>query len=149
LRESAYISAAICLIVLTMVISGIGSEAPGENAIVQEGQSPHLERVPLLQGIWTFSLAGAEVTMIMNQSGDSLFGQCKFEGSNPWNGVVSGSVSGKAVHIALAALRGEVLVSTALSGTLAEDTMDGSYIRSNSEGNAARGEFTASDYSPE
>lgn len=96
-----------------------------------------------VQGIWTVSLGGNEITMAVNQSGDSLFGQAKFEGAEPWNGAIAGSLSGRAVHIALAALQGKVLVSTQMSGTVQDDSIAGSYVRSNSDGVAAKGEFTA------
>ncbi len=102
-----------------------------------------------IQGIWTISLAGSEITMAVNQSGDSLFGQAKFEGTEPWNGVIAGSLSGRAVHIALAALQGNVLVSTQMNGTVLDDSMEGSYVRSSSDGNAAKGEFTAARISPD
>jgi hypothetical protein len=87
--------------------------------------------------------------MAVNQSGDSLFGQAKFEGTDPWNGVIAGSLSGKAVHIALAALQGKVLVSTLMNGTALDDSMVGSYVRSDSNGDAAKGEFTATKISPD
>lgn len=96
-----------------------------------------------IQGIWKVSLAGADITMAVNQSGDSLFGQCKFEGDTPWNGVVAGSVSGRAVNIAMAALQGKVLVSTDISGTVSDDSIKGSYIRSDSNGLAAKGDMNA------
>jgi hypothetical protein len=102
-----------------------------------------------LQGIWKLSLAGSEIIMAVNQSGDSLFGQAKFEGTDPWNGVIAGSLSGRAVHIALAALQGKVLVSTLMSGTALDDSIEGSYVRSDSDGNAAKGEFTAIKISPD
>jgi hypothetical protein len=108
-----------------------------------------------LQGIWRFNLAETEVTVAISQSGDTIYGYCKFEGDNPCNGVVSGSVSGKAVHIALVALQGKVLVSTAAEATFQEDSLTGSYVKADSEGNAALGELTAtkisadvSDYTP-
>jgi hypothetical protein len=104
-----------------------------------------------IQGIWRLSLAGSEIIMAVNQSGDSLFGQAKFEGegTDPWNGVIAGSLSGRAAHIALAALQGKVLVSTLMSGTVLDDSMEGSYVRSDSNGDAAKGEFTAVRISPD
>lgn len=108
-----------------------------------------------LQGIWRFNLAETEVTVAISQSENGIYGSCKFEGENPWNGVVSGSVSGNAVHIALAALQGKVLVSTAAEAALQDDALTGSYVKADSEGNAALGELTAvkisadvSDYTP-
>ncbi len=96
-----------------------------------------------IQGIWKVSLAGEDITMALNQSGDSLFGQCKFEGDTPWNGVVAGSVSGRIVNVAMAALQGKVLVSTDISGTISDDSITGSYVRSDSNGLAAKGDMNA------
>lgn len=119
----------------TAINATADAAAPSETAVSTE---------PLrLQGIWKISLAGSEITMAVNQSGDSIFGQAKLEGTEPWNGVIAGSLSGRAVHIAMAALQGNVLVSTQMSGTVLDDSMEGSYVRSNSDGNAAKGEFTA------
>jgi hypothetical protein len=118
------------------------ADAAAISEVVSAGESLSL------QGIWKVSLAGSEITLAVNQSGDSLFGQAKFEGEEPWNGVIAGSLSGRAVHIAMAALQGNVLVSTQLSGTALDDSIEGSYVRSNSDGNAAKGEFTASRISP-
>ncbi len=67
-----------------------------------------------VQGIWKISLAGVEITMALNQSGESLFGVAKFEGDLPWNGAVAGSLSGDEVHISLASMPGKVLTSTYL-----------------------------------
>lgn len=96
-----------------------------------------------IQGVWTVSLAGTDIVMAVNQSGDSLFGQCKFEGDTPWNGVISGSVSGRIVNIAMAALEGKVLACAEMSGTAAGDKILGSYVRYDSSGTAAKGELTA------
>lgn len=96
-----------------------------------------------IQGVWKVSLAGTDITMAVNQSGDSLFGQCKFEGDTPWNGVISGSVSGRIVNIAMAAMEGKVLACVSMSGTVADDEILGSYVRYDSSGTAAKGELTA------
>ncbi len=113
------------------------SALPAEAAPASEPASLH--------GIWKVSLGETDITMALNQSGDSLFGQAKFEGENPWNGVIAGSISGRAAHIALAAMQGKVLTSVEMMATdSAEgDSLQGSYVRSDSEGNAAKGELTA------
>lgn len=96
-----------------------------------------------IRGVWKVSLADTDITMAVNQSGDSLFGQCKFEGDTPWNGVISGSVSGRIVNIAMAALEGKVLACAEMSGTAEGDKILGSYVRYDSSGTAAKGELTA------
>ena len=102
-----------------------------------------------VQGIWKVSLAGTDITMALNQSGESIFGRAKFEGDNPWNGAVAGSLSGNSVHLSLAAMQGDVLSSVYLAGTIEGDSMTGSYVRSDSSGKAARGDLTATLISPD
>jgi hypothetical protein len=104
---------------------------------------------PSVQGIWKVSLAGVEITMALNQSGESLFGVAKFEGDLPWNGAVAGSLSGDEVHISLASMPVKVLTSTYLSGTVEGDSITGSYVRSDSSGSAARGQLTAIMINPD
>lgn len=96
-----------------------------------------------IQGIWQLSLEGTVITVALNQSGDTVFGQAKFEGADPWNGAVAGSVSGKIVHLAVAALEGEVLVSTYMACTAEGDSITGSYVRYDGSG-ATEGDLSAS-----
>jgi len=101
------------------------------------------------QGIWKISLSGTEITMALNQSGDAIFGLAKFEGDKPWNAVVAGSISGKQVHLAIGALQEDAVASMYLGGTLEGESMRGTYVRSDSSGNAAKAEFVASRISPD
>ncbi|MFB3764006.1 MAG: hypothetical protein ACE14P_02020 [Methanotrichaceae archaeon] len=123
------------------------TDSSGSNSTDSSGSASTDTGMPAspvsIQGIWRVSLAGTDITMAINQSGDSLFGQCKFEGDMPWNGVVAGTVSGRIVNIATAALQGKVLVSTDISGTISDDSMTGSYVRSDSSGLAAKGDINA------
>ena len=108
-----------------------------------------------MAGIWNVSLAGVGITIALNQSGDSIYGMCKFEGLKPWNGVIAGSVDGNAVNIAMAALQGDVLVSTLITGTISEYALQGSYVSYDSEGTQGNGQVTwimispdVTDYAP-
>jgi hypothetical protein len=101
------------------------------------------------QGIWKAFLGEKEIIMAVNQSAQSLFGQAKFEGDNPWNGAVAGSISVNAVSFSLAALEGEALASIYISATLEGETMKGFFIREDSTGKASRGDFTANIISPD
>jgi hypothetical protein len=87
--------------------------------------------------------------MVINQSGDSIFGNCKFEGDLPWNGVFAGSISGKAVNIAMAALQGKVLVSTEINGAVSSEVIHGSYASYDSDGKEVKGELSATKISPD
>ncbi|MFZ2471195.1 MAG: hypothetical protein WAW52_04550 [Methanothrix sp.] len=101
------------------------------------------------QGIWKASLGEKEIIMAVNQSDQSVFGLAKFEGDNPWNAALAGSLSANTVSFSLAALEGEVLASTYISATLEGDTMKGFFIRSDSNGKASRGDFAATLISPD
>lgn len=98
---------------------------------------------PNVQGIWKATIAEVEITMALNQSGDSIFGLAKSEGDDPWNGAVAGSLSQDEVILSLASMPGKRLTATYLRGTVKDDSMTGFYIRSDSSGKAAKGEFTA------
>jgi hypothetical protein len=102
-----------------------------------------------MAGIWNVSLAGMGTTIALSQSGDSIYGMCKFEGLKPWNGVIAGSVDGKAVNIAMAALQGDVLVSTLITGTISEYALQGSYVSYDSEGTQGNGQVTGIMISPD
>ncbi len=129
-------------------VPGIASASnASENASTAESSLP---AAPVsVQGIWKVSLAGMDITMALNQSGESIFGRAKFEGDHPWNGAVAGSLSGNSVHLSLAALQGDVLSSVYLGGTIEGDSLTGSYVRSDSSGKAARGDLTATLISPD
>jgi hypothetical protein len=102
-----------------------------------------------MAGIWNVSLAGVGITIALNQSGDSIYGMCKLEGLKPWNGVFAGSVDGEAVNIAMAALQGDVLVSTLITGTISEYALQGSYVSYDSEGTQGNGQVTGIMISPD
>jgi hypothetical protein len=102
-----------------------------------------------VQGIWSVSLAGTGITVALNQSGDSIYGRCKFEGAEPWNGVIAGSIFGNSVNIAIAAMHGKVLVSTDITGTISDDVLSGRYVSYDSDGNETNGEVTGTRISPD
>lgn len=139
----------LAFISLGITAQGIAADtnATANNATANISAPSEVASMPAapasVQGIWKVSLAGADITMALNQSGDSLFGQCKFEGDTPWNGVVAGSVSGRIVNVAMAALEGKVLVSTDINGTITDDSIKGDYVRSDSDGLAAKGDMSA------
>jgi len=102
-----------------------------------------------VQGMWRITLGDRDIVAALNQSGESVFGQAKFEGDDPWNGAVAGSLSGNAISLSLAAVETEILASTYMSGTVEADSMKGSFVRSDSTGKATKGEFTATMIGPD
>jgi hypothetical protein len=101
------------------------------------------------QGIWKVSLGEKDIVMAVNQSAQSLFGQAKFEGDNPWNGAVAGSISANAVSLSLAAIEGDAPASIYINAILEGETMKGYFIRSDSNGKASQGDFSATMISPD
>jgi hypothetical protein len=131
----------ISSLLLLSVLSGLAQDS----LVSSENETAPMS----LQGIWMISLGDGEVVMAVNQSGDTLSGQAKFEGEEPWNGVISGSLSGRAVQIAMAALQGKVLVSTLMSGMAQDESIEGGYARYDSNGDASKGEFAAAMINPD
>jgi hypothetical protein len=108
-----------------------------------------------LHGIWRVSLADREIIIAVNQSGNALFGLCKSEGEKPSNGVIAGLVLERETNVAIAFIEEKLLAAIQIDGIVDGDTMNGNYIRSDENGNAAKGNFNAiristevSDYSP-
>ena len=101
------------------------------------------------QGIWKASLGEEEIVIAVNQSAQSLFGLAKSEGDNPWNGAVAGSISANEVSFSLAAVEGGALASIYISASLDGDRMSGFFVRSESDGKAGRGDFSATMISPD
>jgi hypothetical protein len=116
------------------------------NATTKENTSTASSNV---QGIWKASLGEKEIVMAVSQSAQSVFGLAKFEGENPWNAALAGSLSANAVSFSLAALEGEALAAIYISASLEGDSMLGFFIRSDSNGKASRGDFTATLISPD
>ncbi|MCQ8903935.1 MAG: hypothetical protein NQU42_07585 [Methanothrix sp.] len=109
------------------------------------------EAAPLsLQYIWSLSLSsGEQITMALNQSGAELFGSAKYEGAEPWNGVVVGSVNGSSVDLVLTALKGRSLVPIVMKGIYSEDTITGTYSVYSPRGVVSSGKFTAMWINPD
>lgn len=105
-----------------------------------------------LKCIWSvFGIEKDRVVIALNQEGNDLFGQAKYEpdNGNSWNGVVAGFVSGNRVHLAIAALDGKEKVSTVLDGILSDETISGKYFNSSDSEISGSGEFSATCINPD
>lgn len=105
-----------------------------------------------LNYIW--SVTGIEsdmVTMVLNQSDESLSGSAKYEPADgsPWNAIVVGSVAGNQVDLVMTALKGTNMVSTKMTGTFSGDTIAGQFVQSDSSGKTTNGEFSATWINPD
>lgn len=122
-------------------LADTGQNASANNSSLNVIPVPAVELISV-EGIWKVALEDTEITLGFNQSGDSISGRSKFEGDEPWNGVLVGLLAGKVVNIAMTALQGNVLVSTEITGTISNDVLQGSYVSYDSEGKESNGEVT-------
>ena len=99
-----------------------------------------------LKYIWSISgIEKDQITMALNQEGNDLFGKAKYEPENsqPWNGVVAGSVSENRVHLAIAAIKGKKKISIVLDGVLADGAISGEFFQVSEGRISSSGEFNA------
>ncbi len=99
-----------------------------------------------LNGIW--SVNGIEVgavTMALNQDGNDLFGQAKYEpdGGQAWNAEVVGSVQGDSVELTITAQKDSELTTTKMSGTLANESISGNFTQVSGGKMLNKGPFNA------
>ncbi|MGB3944631.1 MAG: hypothetical protein WBK88_07565 [Methanothrix sp.] len=92
-----------------------------------------------LEGIWILNTEDGQISMVLYQLEDILFGAANSEAPTPWNGVVTGSVFGDTVQIQILALREGVLVSTQITGPASDGTLAGSLVQSDSQGRSETG----------
>ena len=145
------------LVLLTLMLVAVfqnvmtaSAQNSSENTTPVSGDNTSTQAAKLnVQGIWNISLVGTGITVAVNQSGNSIFGRCKFEGAEPWNGVIAGLITGDSVDIAITAMQGKVLVSTDMTGTISDDVLHGRSMSYDSDGNEAKGEVTGTRISPD
>lgn len=112
---------------------------------VTEAQS-EAAAAPNLQYIWSVSgIEDGQVTMVLNQNGEDLLGQAKYEpeGGEPWNADVIGSASGDKVQLVLTALKGGAMVTTKMTGTFANEAISGNFTQISGGKVSKTGEFSA------
>ena len=107
--------------------------APGDTTSASDG----------VRGIWKATLGEKEVILSVNRSTQSLFGLAKYEGETPWNAALSGFIDQDLVFISLGAVDGDALASISIRANLVGENMSGFFVRSDSNGKASRGEFSA------
>jgi hypothetical protein len=104
--------------------------------------------VPNLSYIW--SVMGIEtgpVIMVLEQEGENLYGQAKYEpdSGQSWNGVVIGSVKGNSVDLVLTSLRGTEQTANLLKGNIDPESQSimGNLTKVSNGQISQRGEFEA------
>ncbi|MDM7913515.1 MAG: hypothetical protein QUS09_10500 [Methanotrichaceae archaeon] len=118
---------------------------------VTEAQ-PKEAAAPNLQYIWSVTgIEDGQVTMVLNQNGEELIGQAKYEPEigEPWNADVVGSVSGDKVQLVLTALKGETMATTKMTGTFANEIISGNFTQISQGKVSKSGEFSAMWINPD
>jgi len=99
-----------------------------------------------LSGIW--SVNGIEVgpvTMALDQDGDDLFGQAKYEpdSGQAWNAEVVGAVHESSVELTITAQKDSELTTTKLSGIFANESISGNFTQVSGGKMVNKGAFSA------
>ncbi len=117
-----------------------------------EGNAIQAATGPNLNYIWSFT--GIEInpiTMVLNQEGNELYGQAKYEpeGGMAWNADVLGSVNENKVDLTLTAQKEKDLVTTKMTGIYADDTIIGNFTQISGGKKIGNGSFSAVWVSPD
>lgn len=134
----------ICLSIFILLISAWGTALTDDEINWSKdaaggdiGSSPSLSNV---EGIWTFSFEGSgTMDAVLYQSGNVIWGAAKSEKPEPMNGILSGSIAEDGVEIATLYAVGDVLTIIGVRGTMAGETIRGSYFRIDSLGSTTSG----------
>jgi len=127
-------------------ISDVETAAPEETETTDTAATAE---VKALEGNWILNMDDAQISMVVYQSDDLLFGAANSETPKPWNAVVSGLAYEDVVELEMLSLQDGVLVSTLITGTAAEGTLTGSFVQSDSSGKVNKGSVMGFLTSPE
>jgi len=104
-----------------------------------------------LNYIWSVSgIEAGPISMAIDQEGDDLFIRAKYEpeGEKAWNAEGLGSVDGDNVELSMTAQKEDKIVTTKMTGTYANDTINGNFTQTSGGQKAGSGQFTAMWISP-
>lgn len=107
---------------------------------------------PNLNYIWSFTgIESDSITMALNQEGSELYGQAKYEpeGGKAWNADVVGSVTGNKVDLTLTAQKDKELITTKMTGTYANDNINGNFTQISGGKKVGSGTFSAMWINPD
>jgi hypothetical protein len=142
----------------TQNIAAPGNTSPENASSLQNANAAKAAEnaTPAIDLSYIWSVGGIEagqITMVLNQDGDNLFGQAKYEPENgqPWNGDVTGSVSGDKIALVITAAKDKKLVSNKLDGVFdnASQTIQGKFVQMSEGKIVGNGEFNAMWISPD
>lgn len=104
-----------------------------------------------LNYIWSVSgIESGPISMAIDQDGSDLFIRAKYEpdGEKPWNAEGVGTVNGNQVDLTITAQKEKELVTTKMTGTYANDTINGNFTQTSGGKKIGGGVFSAMWISP-
>ena len=105
-----------------------------------------------LNYIWSVSgiEAGGPISMAIDQDGSDLLIRTKYEpdGGKAWNAEGTGSVDGDRVELSITAQKEDQMVTTKMTGTYANDTINGNFTQTSGGQKIGGGQFSAMWISP-
>ncbi len=107
---------------------------------------------PNLNYIWSVSgIESGQITMVLNQDGQDLFGQAKYEpdSGQAWNAEVVGTVSGDKVDLTLTSQKENEMTTTKMTGTYANEGFGGSFTQVSGGKMVGKGNFSAMWINPD
>jgi hypothetical protein len=140
----------LSLMFVFLFCAGLSQGQPANNSSTTENNAS--ETGPNLNYIWSFS--GIEVdpiTMVLNQEGSELYGQAKYEpeGGKAWNADVVGSITENEVELTLTVSKDKELITTKMTGTYANDTVNGNFTQISGGKKVGSGTFSAMWINPD
>jgi len=122
-----------------------------ESLLADTASSPN-QAAPSLNFIWSFTgIESDPITIAINQEGSDLFGQAKYEpeGGKAWNADVVGSVRGDEVELTMTAQKEEGMVTIKMTGTYANDAINGNFTTISGGKKMGSGPFSAMWINPD
>jgi hypothetical protein len=132
--------AALCLILAAVFSAPSGAE---------DANAAHPSKTPELEGVWVLDMEGESISMVVYQSGTEIAGACTGEYPEPWNAVMTGSVSGKDVDLFVLSIHDGVGVMIEICGEENDGGIWGSFIQTDSLGGQTSGNLTGFKTSPD
>ncbi len=123
-----------------------GNETAAAATEVETGTGPNLNY------IWSFSgIEAGPVTMVLDQDGNDLFGQAKYEtdAGSAWNADVIGSVAGNEVELTMSAQKDNGLTTTKMSGIFKDEAITGNFTQVSGGKIVNKGTFSATWINPD
>jgi hypothetical protein len=116
------------------------------------GNATPASSTPNLNYIWSVSgIESGQITMVLNQDGQDLFGQAKYEpdSGQAWNAEVVGTVSGDKVDLTLTSQKENEMTTTKMTGTYANEGFGGSFTQVSGGKMVGKGTFSAMWINPD